>query len=385
MDGSTLCGADGSPGAGIEHYTVSLLSALVEESPDDFFFVCLPEGGMIRSLPTSLRRAKNVRWLPRLLPRLPFVSQHLFFPLRAAALRPDLFFSPYGQLPLGWRRGRSVVTVHDVSIFDHSQWFPSDLSDSFSTQFIVPDSFTRASAIICVSAWTQSRLHARFPITKTKTSVVYEGVEFGHHKQVEYTDRFPFDRDYLLCLGTIEPRKNLKHAFTAFDQFLQIHPELSKSVRLIVAGKQGWNVSETEQIAKTVNEHWQQTEPAGVIQFLGPVTEEEKWYLLSRASGLLFPSYEEGFGLPILEAMSVGTPVITTTGSATEEIAGDAAMLVDAEDVQALSFSIAQCFLVPEGIQSMREDGYRRAKRFSWQRAAKETLDVFHKTLSKKD
>ncbi len=274
-----------------------------------------------------------------------------------------------------------MITVHDVSIFDHPQWFPQQVVESFTTRRVVPSSFERASAIICVSQWTQSRLHELFPVTQNKTTVVSEGVELGHFKQVEYADRFPFDRDYLLCLGTIEPRKNLPHAFEAFNQFLHMHPELAASVRLIVAGKRGWKTFETDEMAARINENWRHVQPEGVVHFLGPVTEEEKWYLLSRAAALLFPSFEEGFGLPVLEAMSVGTPVIASSGGALPEVVGDAAIVVDPCDVEATALSIAQCLLVPEGVQSLREEGYRRAKQFSWQRAAKETLEIFYQTL----
>lgn len=367
FDGTTLCGKDGEPGAGIEHYTFSLLSALAHAAPSDSFFVTLSAGQDARHVRRELARYKNIIWLPSLFPHIPFVSRHVFLPARAALARVDVFFSPMGQLPLGWYGGPSVITVHDVSIFDHPEWFTDEVSQSFTTRRVVPSSFERASAIICVSQWTQSRLHALFPATQNKTTVVYEGVELGHHKQIEHADRFPFDLDYLLCLGTIEPRKNLSHAFTAFDQFLQMHPELASSVRLIVAGKRGWKTTETDEAAARANG----------IHFLGPVTEEEKWYLLSRAAALLMPSYEEGFGLPVLEAMSVGTPVIVSSGGALPEVAGDAAIVVDPNDVESMALAIAQCLLVPEGVQSLREQGYLRAKQFSWDKTAEETVKIF--------
>jgi glycosyltransferase involved in cell wall biosynthesis len=370
FDGATLCGSDGCPGAGIEHYSISLLSALAQASSEDQFLVSLPFGQRAWSVRTAFSHLKNITWLSGFLPHIPFVSRHILLPARAAAVRADLFFSPIGQLPLGWRGGPSVMTVHDISIFDHPEWFPQESVESFTTRHIVPSSFERASAIICVSEWTQSRLHERFPVTRNKTHVVYEGVELGHHKQVEYTDRFPFDRDYVLCLGTIEPRKNLPSAFAAFDQFLTMHPELAHNVRLIVVGKRGWK---TYEVDRTTND---------AIHFLGPVTEEEKWYLLSHAACLLFPSFEEGFGLPVLEAMSVGTPVIASNGGALPEVVGDVAILVDPDDVETMALSIAQCLLVPEGVQSLREEGYRRAKQFSWEQTAQQTLEVFRSLIT---
>lgn len=376
FDGSTLSGRDGGPGAGIEHYSSSLLLSLANLFPQDDFFVASSQTASKDRWRSVCRSLKNVHFLRNFPPPIPLISRHVLLPVRSLICKPDLFFSPHGQLPIGWR-GKSVVTVHDVSVFEHPEWFTQELSQSFTTRFVVPFSFQHATKMICVSAWTQSRLHQVFPFTENKTTVVYEGVELGNEKTIENTDRFPFDRDYLLCLGTIEPRKNLVRAFEAFDQFLQIHPELVSQVRLIVAGRHGWKTTDVDDAACAINQTWKSLESSGVIHFLGPVTEEEKWYLLSQAAGLLFPSHEEGFGLPILEAMSVGTPVITTKNSALEEVAGDAAMVVDCEDVQSMSLAIAQCILVPQGLQPLREDGYRRAKNFSWDRTAKETMDVF--------
>jgi len=97
---------------------------------------------------------------------------------------------------------------------------------------------------------------------------------------------------------------------------------------------------------------------------------------MARASCLVFPSLYEGFGLPVLEAMSVGTPVITTRCGALPEVAGDAALFVKPDDVEQMSLAITQCLLVPQGAKQMRIDGFKRAGEFTWERTAKETLKV---------
>lgn len=262
------------------------------------------------------------------------------------------------------------MTVHDTAIYDHPEWFSEEQAQAWSTRFCVPWSIKRADALIAVSQDTASRLSAFFPAAEKKTYVIYEGVELGHQKEVSQTDRFPFDRDYILFLGTIEPRKNLPNAFLAFQHFLQGHPEQKGKLRFIVAGKKGWNVEESVQAAEDVN----RAVGEKMIEWLGPVTEEEKWYLLSRAACVLFPSWHEGFGLPILEAMSVGTPVITTQCGAIPEVGGDAVIYVEPDDLEMMSFAIAQCVLVPEGTFALREEGYRRATSFSWEETAKKTI-----------
>lgn len=367
IDGTTICREDGSPGAGIEHYTLEIIRALAQENESDELILFVPSCFSERSAKDLLNGLRNIRVIRPFLPNIHFISRHIFLPLRALFSRADVFFSPFGQLPILWR-GKSIITVHDVMIYDHPEWFPDEMVDSISTRFIVPWSIKHALSIICVSNWTKERLQAHFPGTQNKTHVIHEGVQLGSHKEIEHEGRFPFDHDYVLMLGTIEPRKNLQNAFAAFERFLETHPEQQSKVRLIVAGKFGWRSQEIIQSAQSTD----------AIHFLGSVTEEEKWYLLSRASCLLFPSYEEGFGLPILEAMSVGTPVITTRRGALEEMGGDVVIYNDPEDIEEMSLSIAQCVLVPEGVQSLREEGYRRAVQFTWQRAAAFTLDLIH-------
>jgi len=385
IDGTTLCGPDGSRGAGIEHYTWNIVTALVQSTQDHEFYIATPPAL------NRIRRAElealgpHVVIIPSFGPKLSFVSRHGLLPLRMGIRRPDVLFSPFGQVPLAWR-GRSVITVHDLAIYEHPEWF-EDRQD-FSTRILVPKSLERADAIIAVSAATEQKLHEIFPFTESVTHVVHEGVDLNDaYSALEQMDsvstRFPYDRDFVFYLGTVEPRKNLVHAFRAFDRFLQSRPEQAGEVRFIVAGKKGWHTQEIEQELMRVNHAWADVEPNGVIQFLGPVTEQEKWTLMARASCLLYPSYDEGFGLPVLEAMAVGTPVITSNRGALPEVGGDAAMYVEPEDVEAMSLALTQCLLVPEGVRSLLEMGLARAGEFSWEKAAEATLKILEQVGQK--
>lgn len=381
IDGTTLCAPDGSRGAGIEHYSWSIVKALLQVgSPHDFFISTPPALSRVRRQ-ELLRTEARVRLLPSWGPKLSFVSRHAILPLRFWLYRPDVLFSPFGQLPLGWR-GKSVVTVHDLAIYEHPEWFPAE--QSFSTRVVVPRSLERASQIIAVSSATQQKLHEFMPATAGRVHVVDEGVNLSEaYEALKSADaastRFPFDRDFVLFLGTIEPRKNLLNAFRAFHAFLEERPEQASLVRFIVAGKKGWHTREIEQELVTINHAWREAEPNGVIQFLGPVTEEEKWNLLARAACLFYPSWDEGFGLPLLEAMAVGTPTIASNRGALPEVGGDAAVFVNPEDVEAMSFALTQCLLIPEGVREIRELGLTRAAEFSWERAAQETMKVLEK------
>jgi glycosyltransferase involved in cell wall biosynthesis len=378
IDGTSLCARDGSYGAGIEHYSWSIVNAMICLGAGHRFFIFVPP------VFSSVRRAQlesigdHVRVVRSPARRASFFSRHILLPLHVAFYRPDVFFSPMGQIPLGWF-GPSVVTVHDLAIYDHPEWFPD--GQDFSTRLLVPRSFKRATKIIAVSDATRRAIQKYFPITEGKVQVVGEGVDVEEAYRVlggtqDDNRRFPFDRDFVLSLGTIEPRKNLVRAAQAFDEFLRGHPEQASSVRLIIAGKKGWKTAEIEQEISRVNLAWKHEDRAGVIQTLGSVTEEEKWQLLARATCLLFPSFDEGFGLPVLEAMAVGTPVIASNRGALPEVGGDAVMYVEPDDVEAMSFALTQCLLVPEGTRALKEAGLARAQEFTWEKVAKGVMEV---------
>lgn len=377
VDAMTLCDQEGGVGAGIEHYTWSLLFALVRASPDDEFYLLVPPTMTDQRMMVFSQGVANVHWLCTSKRRVTFFTRHLWHAFRLWLVRPEVLFAPSGQFPLGWR-GKTVATVHDVLIYQHPEWFSPEQRTAFSTRIGVPMAIEHASRLLTVSTWTQQQLHTLFPVTKTKTAVVHEGIDVPTHDLSVAPHRFPYDREYLVFIGTREPRKNLANAFRAFDLFLQAHPEQASQTRFVVAGARGWNAQEIETEMQRVNRAWKHVEPHGVIQCLGRVTEEEKWVLLRRAACLFFPSYEEGFGLPVLEAMGVGTPVITTRCGALEEVGGDVPIYVDPDDCEAMSFSIAQCLLVPEGVVTLQEEGRQRVQLFTWQQTAEHVKTILH-------
>ncbi len=385
IDGTTLCDKNGGTGAGIEHYTWNITHALLRlNSGHEFFLFVPPKLNHVR-LQELLSGCKNVTVVRSMGPKVSFFTQHILLPFRFWLRRPDVVFFPSGQIPFAWR-GASVITVHDLAIYDHPEWFPK--GQDFSTKTNVPKSIEKATRILAVSEATKNQLSRLFPFSKNKTEVVYEGVSPPHDildMFDENDSRFPFDRDYVFYLGTLEPRKNLVNAMKGFDAFLKSHSELVGTVRFVLAGKLGWNAGEIKDTFAQINREWKAQEPNGVMSFLGPVTEQEKWNLLARAGCLLFPSLDEGFGLPVLEAMSVGTPVITSNRGSLPEVGGDAALYIEPEDVGQMSLAIAQCLLVPEGVKPLILDGFKRASEYTWERTAEQTLQNFEEVVESKN
>ncbi len=362
IDARTICDAAGGSGAGVEHYTWSTVFALVRQAPEHRFFVFVPKQLAAARRAALIAGCRNVTLVPAL-------NRHVLFPLVLKTLRADALFVPTPNLPVLWN-GPSVVTVHDQFIFEHPEWFPKEDAASFSTKRLVPRSLKRATRIVAVSEAARRSVERAYPGRAERVSVAYPAVEAAPVSQDLPLTRFPVPAEYVLFLGTVEPRKNLSTAFYAFHQFLTDHPERAATLRFLVAGKWGWKTSETREAMDRVNAWWRPSAGDNVIQAVGPVLEGEKWPLLRGASAFVFPSLDEGFGLPVLEAMSVGVPVLCSDRGALPEVAGDAGLFAPAQDVEKFALLFAQALLMPEAIAPLREEGKRRSYQFTWDKTA---------------
>jgi glycosyltransferase involved in cell wall biosynthesis len=173
---------------------------------------------------------------------------------------------------------------------------------------------------------------------------------------------------YLLYVGTVQPRKNLARLIDAFAQVARQEAG-GAALRLVIAGKRGWLTEEIERRAAASG-------VAGQVLFPGFVADADLPALLSGALAFVFPSLYEGFGMPVLEAMACATPVLTSTTSALPEVAGDAALLVDPHDTEAIAEGIARLLSDAALRERLRERGMQRAAQFTWHRCASETLRV---------
>ena len=300
----------------------------------------------------------------------------------------DLLFVPAHTLPIIRRPSlRSVVTIHDLGFeyLPEYHQFPQKLYLDKMTKFAA----RHATHLIAVSKATKKDLVGRFGVPEEKITVIYEGVDKNKFKiqnpkfKVEgVKKKYGIKGPYILFVGTVQPRKNLRRLIEAFSRVVRVEKPVppggadpSRAVRegllLVIAGKPGWMF---EGIYKAPRDFGVESR----VMFLGHVKDEDLPFLYQGAICFTLPSLYEGFGLPVLEAMASGVPVVVSNTSSIPEVGGDAAVYVDPYRVSSIAAGLVK---VVGGSDSFRrsliEKGLKQAERFSWERTARETLKVF--------
>lgn len=298
---------------------------------------------------------------PDRIPSTPFLGRHALFPAAVRRSRAGLYWSPTGLIPLGPLGMPAAITVHDLAIYRHPEWFPP--GQWLSTRLVVPRSIRRASAIVAVSQSTARDVKELFG--QDRVTVVPHGVgpEFRPlhpSEQAEIRGRLGLPERFILFLSTIEPRKNL-------ETLLEAWSELPDAPPLVIAGGWGWRY---ESIRARLD---------GLARkplLLGPVAAADLPALYSAATCLAHPAWYEGFGLTPLEAMACGTSVICSNSSSLPEVVGDAALTVDPGDAAALRDALARLLGDPALRAELSRRGLERAAGFTWERAAEATWGV---------
>jgi Glycosyltransferase len=319
---------------------------------------------------------------------VPFWSSQLGF--RSQLLRSKLdLLHVLGGAPPVFYRGKFVLTVHDLIIYRHPEWFPD--GQWFSTRFAYPQAVRAASHIIVPSKATKNDLMEIFKIKEEKITVIPHGVSTPPLLNKERSDvrsdsdltseagPAPHRRGasgagvrYILFLGTIEPRKNISTLVKAYRKMVDNKPEL-KDVELIIAGTVGWKSDLiVDEIRKTQCEGYK-------IKLTGRVTEAEKWRLMRGASCLALPSFYEGFGMQVLESMASGAPVVCSNTSSLPEAAGGAALLLDPLDVKVWIDGLIEILENKKFADELRAKGLARASEMTWEKTTAATVAVYRR------
>ncbi len=370
--------------AGIGRYTRGLVHALAElDRTNRYTLFCVGQGTEDAIGPQAYRQAHEDGWpanfalkVSNLPARWLTAGWHkLKLPLHVERLAgdSDIFHSPDFTLP-PLRSAAGVVTIHDLSFLRLPAYADPGLREYLSKS--VPDSVTRARRVLADSENTRLDLIELLNVAADKISVVPPGVgpEFRPVRDTvqlnAVRERYRLPQWFILFVGTIEPRKNLARLIAAYGQ---LRRQTGLPHALVLAGGQGWlSQGIYEQVAKEgLSEH---------VLFPGFVADEHLPALYTLADLFAFPSLYEGFGIPPLEAMACGTPVVTSNNSSLPEATGSAALLVDAEDMEGLADAMARV-LGDAALRARLSDlGRAQAARFTWRSAAETLLQAYEAT-----
>jgi glycosyltransferase involved in cell wall biosynthesis len=360
-----LIGIDASRAAypqrtGTENYSLFLIRALLKLDRENRYRLYFRQPPAADLFPTAKADSRTMPF-----PRL---WTHIRLSWEMATHTPDVLFVPAHVLPLIHPQ-RSVVTVHDLGYLyypqAHTRWA------RWYLQWSTSHNARTAAHVIADSEVTKRDLIERCRATSDRVTVVYPGYDPSfapvrdHARLAAVRERYPVPGTYVIYVGTLQPRKNLTRLLDAFAGLVK----QGRSVHLLIVGKKGWLY---EPLFAQVHQLGLEER----VHFAGYVPQEDLPALITAARAFVLPSLYEGFGLPILEAMACGTPVICSNVSSLPEVAGDAAILVDPLDSTQLVGALSRVLDDDRLCHQLAQKGLRQVMRFSWVKCAQETLRI---------
>lgn len=359
---------------GMGNYVYHLVSELHTLDLDQAISICVPRG----------RRAHYRQQFPRfhVLPALFdnfILDEQITLPLLVARHHIDLLHSTANTAPLWLPKSvRLTITIHDVMylLTDASAPQPKNLYQrvgKFYRRLVVPRAVGRAAQIITDSRHSQHDIQQHLPVSGQQVEIIHLAGKYSTSQppldeaQVQQTlATYGIRQPYTLYLGGLDPRKNMQRVLTAYAAL----PPGTRSEQLIVVGMPpaGQILVASESAARGI---------ADAVICTPFIAERELQALYQAAALFVYPSLYEGFGLPVLEAMALGTPVVTSNGSAIPEIAGDAALLVDPLDVEQIAAAMTRVLRDPVLSAELSARGKQQAARFTWQQTAQATRALY--------
>lgn len=365
--------ATSSQRAGQEGYTFNLIKGLVSVGNENNYFIFAK-----KEILDELNINKpNFRLIPCNIHSRPIrLLWELFvLPFHIKRYRIGILHSPHYIIPLlnfGWK---SVVTIHDMTFF----LYPGvhTFSKKLFFRWMISYSIKKADMVICVSESTKRDMMKLLNAPNGKLITVPEAADdiympVNNLKSTEeIKQKYRITGKFILYVGVLEPRKNISALIKAFSQLL----DKGFNYQLVIAGKKGWDYNQIFEMVKNLKLE-------DKIIFTGYVPSEDLLFLYNAAKLFVYPSLYEGFGIPVLEAMCCGTPVITSNISSMPEVAGEGAILINPHSIEELRDAMIQCLSNKELSDELRKKGLERAKKFSWEKTARQTIRVFRNVVN---
>ena len=364
-------------GGGIGRYTRELVHALVATNfdPDISFTLFSARTPVTTPILDPLPRGRSVvhrpailseKWLYRLWYRF-----RLPIPIQVMAGQMDIFHSPDFVLPPVWGNIPTLLTVHDLSFVHYPETFTPALVNYLND--VVPRSVKRATHILADSKSTKEDLQSAWGVSKDKITVLYSGVNTrfrpatNENRLSDLRQRYQLGAaPFLLTVGTVQPRKNYRMLIQAFAPLADKLPH-----NLVIAGGKGWLYDD---IMSEVNHH----QLEGRVLFTGFVEDDDLPALYSAATLFVFPSLYEGFGLPLLEAMACGVPIINSDSSSLPEVAEGVTIQLPPDHPKAWTEAMQWLLDDPVRRAQLVAAGFNRSKQFTWEKSARRLLNIYH-------
>jgi len=356
---------------GIGEYSRQLVKRIIEQNDLDQLVLFFESSDLVKHF-----QHHNV-----VIKIIPFSRYRRFLPIIYSQLIVPLFFllencsvmlfcanvAPYLY------RKKFVAVIHDLAVYKFPQYFP-DKFFHFDRWFLVPSTLHRAVKLIAVSHSTKNDIVSLFRISSDKIEVIHEGGDFFVFDQGEKTilNNFSFTRKIILFLGTIEPRKNILNLLSAYKKLVTIN---NCDADLVLIGKAGWKSKDIFQAIDEIN----QTLPIGQIRHLGYLSADDKMEFYQNAQVLVLPSWYEGFGLPVAEAMHFGLPSIISPYGSLPEIGADASLITNDGSAEEI-YSALKRFIFDDDLRKkLSLKSQARAKIFSWRLSAEKVIGLLRR------
>jgi len=350
--------------AGIGNYLFNLISELSRIDPTNKYII-FASSENIEYYTNSNPNFKLINigfWAGKRFLRI--LWEQFVLPIKLLELNADILFSPGFVCPL-IKVTRYVTVIHDMTFFSHPQvhtffkrlYFP----------FMIRQSVKRSEKIIAVSNNTSREIQKYIQIPERKLSVTHlaaSTLSEENSTSNNLSKKYGIDSEFMLFVGMLEPRKNLKLIIKALPEIID------KNLKLVIVGKKGWMIDNLFDDIKAGNLE-------NRVIFTGFVPDEELLEFYKTAQMFVYPSLYEGFGIPVLEAMSAGCPVITSNVSSLPEVAGDAAIMINPDDSTELARAINLLNSDENYRNQMIGKGFENIKKFNWEKTAIETLSIF--------
>lgn len=358
-----------SPLTGIGRYTYEVSKYLKNKDNVivEYFYGYYSNNLLKPSSGTEIKNLKSIivknNWIKKIVRKLLFASSRIFAPSY------DLYWQPNFIPNSGIKAKKIVTSVHDFSFILYRDFHPKERVEHIDKYFY--KNVIRSDMLITGSQYTKNEILHKLDFKENEVKVIYHGIDhdlFKVYKDISIDFELP--SKFILSVGSIEPRKNLLGLLKAYDI---LDENLKKEYKLVLVGFKGW---ENKKIMDILNNNQEN------IHYLGFVSDEELAKVYNLASLFVFPSFYEGFGLPPLEAMACGTPVVSSNLTSMPEICMNAAVYCDPNDAKDIKNKI-EFVLNDVNLQnSMIQKGLERAKQFTWEKSANEHMKVFEKVMA---